>query len=282
MASTTCWRGPPVRPEGGDASPREVLLADTKTLVLVQMALGGEWMLAQGTCGQGERRWEGNERILTYPIRVKRCVDHFLYGRLVEVWLVIPLRKIDVAVREAKHVPWDRAQLAHLVDVEAGVQVEDCLENIIKRRTLVPDRAIRMGAGCSRERPLGRELQPVVQKVVVAARRTHVVDECGERVVERHQLLVVVGERNGWDILSDVVAADARIVHEDAINIKVSRVISVEHAGCDVRDVHASVGLAGDVHLAVLQAEGGHEVFQKPINCCATSASDVAFGVPRP
>lgn len=90
-----------------------------------------------------------------------------------------------------------------------------------------------------------------------------------------------------------------RVIDHGASNIKVLRIVLIEKVTADVRNVHASITLASNINLPVLQPKSANKAttrvsnnpfpniqnskthfFQNPANCSATSSSLVAVGIP--
>lgn len=59
------------------------------------------------------------------------------------------------------------------------------------------------------------------------------------------------------------VGARTGVIHQDALDVKVRLVVTVEHGVRDVRDVVTGVTFAGDVDLPSLQSERVDEVLEE-------------------
>lgn len=59
------------------------------------------------------------------------------------------------------------------------------------------------------------------------------------------------------------VGARARIIHHDALDVKVRFVIAVEHGVRDVRNVIACIAFTGNVYLPPLQPERVDEILEE-------------------
>jgi hypothetical protein len=111
-------------------------------------------------------------------------MDDFLDICTIEIYLVEADRKIKARVWKAEHVPGNRAQLAHLIDVEASINLEDRVEYIVKDITAIKRVARGIYARLAWEGTFWRERKQI-EVVIISASRADVVDVLDVRVVER-------------------------------------------------------------------------------------------------
>jgi len=80
---------------------------------------------------------------------------HFLHICAIEIYLVEAHRQVEGRVGETENVPRDRAELAHLVNIEARIDFKDGLEDVVKDVTAVNQLPLAFKPGWPGNGPFG-------------------------------------------------------------------------------------------------------------------------------
>lgn len=194
------------------------------------------------------------------PVNVDGHVEGLLDRGTVEVDGRGVWRRVLVASGEAKGIVPKRALFADLVNVEAGVEKGNGIPGRI--RNGAPFEIVRLVVVVTRlvGRLLsgGRVHEVFLQVVGVATGLVLLVDEIAEGLIEGKQVVVEVDERDRHDVA--VAVTEHAVVDDHSGDVKVLRVVLVDHAASNVRHVKTTVALASDVHLVVLHIKGVDKV----------------------
>lgn len=174
-----------------------------------------------------------------HPIRVEGSVKRLLDIGTVEVDLSTRRRVIS-SVDYAELAVGVGACLRNVVDVEAGVNLEDGRVEVVKLITSAGLGAIRIGE--NRERTLrGRELEVCVHVGGVVASVLALTGGFQERLVEVHKVLPELNIRQNDDLLLDCLITDDWIVDRDARQVEIFVIVRGDETVGDVRDIVTSV-----------------------------------------